>query len=91
METPFTLYSCTETEPSQTELEFYQVELNEFLANSVQAKGDANSYTTKVPALVGTSGTVDQVVNHPVRPANTVTIRSAGNIIRKWHTMTLEQ
>eukprot|EP00977_Amphora_coffeiformis_P027091 scaffold33305_cov88-Amphora_coffeaeformis.AAC.1 len=71
METPFTLYSRTETEPSQTELEFYQVELNEFLADSVAAKGDANSYTAKIPAPVGTSGMVDQVVNRPVRPANT--------------------
>eukprot|EP00977_Amphora_coffeiformis_P013960 scaffold3820_cov179-Amphora_coffeaeformis.AAC.1 len=81
MEMPFTLYSRTETEPSQTELEFYQVELNEFLNASFIANGDANSYIDAA----------NQVVNRPVRPANTVTIQSAGNIIREWHTMTLEQ
>eukprot|EP00977_Amphora_coffeiformis_P022468 scaffold10873_cov140-Amphora_coffeaeformis.AAC.2 len=81
MEKPFTLYSRTETEPSQTELEFYQVELNEFLNASFIANGDANSYINAA----------NQIVNRPVRPANTVTIRSAGNIIREWLTMTLEQ
>eukprot|EP00977_Amphora_coffeiformis_P024895 scaffold17459_cov107-Amphora_coffeaeformis.AAC.1 len=61
METPFTLYSRTETEPSQTELEFYQVELNEFLNASFIANGDANSYFDAA----------NQVINRPVRPANT--------------------
>eukprot|EP00977_Amphora_coffeiformis_P002922 scaffold563_cov87-Amphora_coffeaeformis.AAC.1 len=85
METPFTLYSCTETEPSQTKLEFYQVSLNEFLSNSLMENGDGNSYTSTV--LTGNAG----IVIRPVRPPNTVTIQSAGNIIREWHTMTLEQ
>eukprot|EP00977_Amphora_coffeiformis_P023474 scaffold13450_cov99-Amphora_coffeaeformis.AAC.4 len=45
------------------------------------SNGDANGYINAA----------NQVVNRPVCPANTVTIQSAGNIIRKWHTMTLEQ
>eukprot|EP00977_Amphora_coffeiformis_P012533 scaffold3119_cov92-Amphora_coffeaeformis.AAC.3 len=85
METPFTLYSRTETEASQTKLEFYQVSLNNFLSNSLMENGDGNSYTSTV--LTGNAG----VVIHPVRLPNTVTIQSAGNIIREWHTMTLEQ
>eukprot|EP00977_Amphora_coffeiformis_P023438 scaffold13368_cov76-Amphora_coffeaeformis.AAC.1 len=85
MEKPFTLYSRTETEPSQTKLEFYQVFLNAFLSNSLLENGDGNSYTST--ALTGDAG----IVIHPVRPPNTVTIRSAGNIIREWHTMTLKQ
>eukprot|EP00977_Amphora_coffeiformis_P022111 scaffold10487_cov92-Amphora_coffeaeformis.AAC.1 len=85
METPFTLYSRTETEPSQTKLEFYQVSLNAFLSNSLLENGDGNSYTST--ALTGDAG----IVIRSVRPPNTVTIRSAGNIIREWHIMTLEQ
>eukprot|EP00977_Amphora_coffeiformis_P020346 scaffold8126_cov170-Amphora_coffeaeformis.AAC.20 len=85
METPFTLYTRTKTEPSQTKLEFYQVSLNEFLSNLLMENGDGNSYTSTV--LTGNAG----VVNRPVRPPNTVTIQLAGNIICEWHTMTLEQ
>eukprot|EP00977_Amphora_coffeiformis_P004021 scaffold803_cov127-Amphora_coffeaeformis.AAC.1 len=85
METPFTLYSRTLTEASQTELEFYQVTLNAFLSNSLIENGDGNSYTST--ALTGDAG----LVLRPVPPPSTVTIRAAGNIIREWHTMTLEQ
>eukprot|EP00977_Amphora_coffeiformis_P021331 scaffold9179_cov159-Amphora_coffeaeformis.AAC.1 len=107
METPFTLYSRTETEPSQTELEFYQVTLNAFLSNgdepsqtelefyqvtlnaflsnSLIENGDGDSYTNT--ALTGDAG----IVFRPDPPPSIVTIRSAGNIIREWHTMTLEQ
>eukprot|EP00977_Amphora_coffeiformis_P013291 scaffold3422_cov150-Amphora_coffeaeformis.AAC.1 len=85
METLFTLYSRTETEESQTELEFYQVTLNAFLSNSLIENGDGNSYTSTT--LTGDAG----LVLCPVPPPSTVTIRAAGNIIREWHTMTLEQ
>eukprot|EP00977_Amphora_coffeiformis_P026831 scaffold30903_cov61-Amphora_coffeaeformis.AAC.1 len=62
METPFTLYSRTETEPSQTELEFYQVTLNAFLSNSLVENGDGNSYTSTT--LTGDAG----IVLRPVPP-----------------------
>eukprot|EP00977_Amphora_coffeiformis_P014815 scaffold4225_cov183-Amphora_coffeaeformis.AAC.1 len=67
IETPFTLYSRTETEASQTELEFYQVTLNTFLSNSLIENGDGNSYTST--ALTGDAG----IVLHPVPPPSTVT------------------
>eukprot|EP00977_Amphora_coffeiformis_P004126 scaffold828_cov117-Amphora_coffeaeformis.AAC.5 len=73
METPFTLYSRTKTEPSQTELEFYQVQLNKFLSNSLVEHGDGNSYT----AIVLT-GTVGQVVTRQVCPASKHSYHSIG-------------
>eukprot|EP00977_Amphora_coffeiformis_P009381 scaffold2165_cov73-Amphora_coffeaeformis.AAC.1 len=62
METPFTLYSRTETEPSQTKLEFYQVTLNTFFSNSLIENGDGDSYTSTT--LTGDAG----IVLRPVPP-----------------------
>ena len=71
----------TVTPPSNDQKKAYQFDLTNFLIDSAQRRGDANSYT-------------DQNGNdvlRPTPPASTFVIADAGNLLRNWHTMTLEQ
>lgn len=76
----FTLYRKVETSPSESELEFYQSELMDFLSASKLNNGSSTSYTDSS----------NVVHNRPPKPVGTLNIVDGGNIIREWHTMKLE-
>ena len=82
MESPFTLYVRHETRPDIDAVRAYEFALGEFLRESAANGGDGASYVDSTTATA---------VNRPTAPAGTVTISDGGDIIRNWHTMTLQQ
>ena len=82
METPFTLYVRTKTQPDADELCIYEMELGNFLIALADNGGDGKSYVDATTATV---------VNRPIHPTGIVAISGGGDIIRNWHTMSLEQ
>ena len=82
METPFILCVCNKTCPDVDSVCAYEFQLGEFLHESALNRGDGASYVDYPSAIV---------INHPTAPTGTVTISDGGDIIRNWHTMTLQQ
>ena len=80
METPFTLFYRSYTDPDQIDLDVYEMELSAFLVNSVTAGGTPLMYDD------GTN-----VIQRPTRPERELTVTEHGSILRGWHAMTLDQ
>ena len=81
MESSFTLYCKELTFPDDSVKEFYQIELQEFLTNSCNNNGTSHSY-------VDAQGTTH---HRPTKPEASLNIIDGGDIIREWHTMSIEE
>ena len=81
MESPFTLFVRTVTEPTEAEQAQYEFDLHDFLRQSAANGGDAQSYVDAQAVIV----------NRPNPPQGATTIVNGGNILRDWHSMTLKQ
>ena len=80
MGSPFTLFILERDPVTEDDLQIYEWNLTKFLTDSAANSGDHLSYN---------DGTND--IFRPVEPKGALTLRNGGNILRDWHTMTLQQ
>lgn len=82
MSGPFVLSRVVTTPPTEAQMLAYELALTGFLAGSSENGGDAQSFVNPVTGVV---------VNRPVKPVGAIAIEAGGNILRDWHTMTLDE
>ena len=82
MSGPFVLSCLVRIPPTEAETLAYKLELTGFLASSAEHGGDAHGH---VDPVLGTR------VGRPNPPQDGVNIEEGGNILRDWHTMTLDE
>ena len=86
MESPFLVFQKFETRANADEQRLYEAQLGTFLIGNAQFHGDGQVYTDDTDPLNHI------IVNRPVEPPTTITIVDTNrNVLRDWHSLTMEQ